>query len=116
MPNAEAQCTVEGREEAKGQRRFFTFKFFLSCHKMCYFTVPLPSPLDMPSAASVRVLGFRAEQNCELAAEERLASAEQGRPGLGVAGTQEGRGNCMVVSLPSSQSPCQFISSYPEAV
>ena len=27
MPNADAQCTVEGREEAKGQRKFFTFKF-----------------------------------------------------------------------------------------
>ena len=34
MPNTDTQCTVEGREEAKGQRNFFMFKFFLSCHKI----------------------------------------------------------------------------------
>ena len=34
MHNAGTQCTVEGREEAKGPRKIFTFKFFLSCHKI----------------------------------------------------------------------------------
>ena len=33
MHNADTQCSVQGREEPKGQRIFF-FKFFLSCHKM----------------------------------------------------------------------------------
>ena len=33
MHNADTQCTVDGREEAKGQRTFFVFlmcKFFLN--------------------------------------------------------------------------------------
>ena len=34
MPNADTQCTVVGKEEAQGQRKFFMFKFFLSCHKI----------------------------------------------------------------------------------
>ena len=34
MRNADIQCTVEGGEEAKGQRKFFMFTFFLSCHKI----------------------------------------------------------------------------------
>ena len=34
MPNVDIQCTVQGREETKGQRTFFMFKFFLSCHKI----------------------------------------------------------------------------------
>ena len=34
MHNIDIQCTVEGREEAKGQRKFFMFKFFLSYHKI----------------------------------------------------------------------------------
>ena len=33
--NADTQCTIEGKEEAKGQKKnFFMFKFFLSCHKI----------------------------------------------------------------------------------
>lgn len=32
--DANAQCTLEGREEAKGQRKSFMFNFFLSCLKM----------------------------------------------------------------------------------
>ena len=35
--NADAQCTLEGREEAKGQRKWFMFKFFLSCLKIWIF-------------------------------------------------------------------------------
>ena len=34
MHDADTQCTVAGREEAKGQRKFFLLKFFLSCHRM----------------------------------------------------------------------------------
>ena len=34
MHKADTQCSVEGKEEAKGQKRFFMFKFFLSCHKI----------------------------------------------------------------------------------
>ena len=34
MHNADTQCTVEGRVEVKGQRKFFMFKCFLSCHKI----------------------------------------------------------------------------------
>ena len=34
MHNANTRCSVEGREEDKGQRRTFVFKFFLSCHKI----------------------------------------------------------------------------------
>ena len=30
MLDSDTQCTVGGRESAKGQRTFFTFKFFLS--------------------------------------------------------------------------------------
>ena len=47
------------------------FKFFLSCHKITYFTGHFPSPLDMPSPAP----GFwdsRAKQNPHLTGEERL--------------------------------------------
>ena len=32
MYNADTQCTVEGREEAKEQGKCVLFKFFLSCH------------------------------------------------------------------------------------
>ena len=34
MHNPNTRCTVEGREEDKGQRRALVFKFFLSCHKI----------------------------------------------------------------------------------
>ena len=34
MYNADTQCMVEGREEAKEQEKNVLFKFFLSCHKM----------------------------------------------------------------------------------
>lgn len=34
MHSADMQCMVEGREETKGQRKFFMFKFLLSCHKI----------------------------------------------------------------------------------
>ena len=34
MHNADTQCTVAGREEAKGKRKMFMFKFFLSFHKI----------------------------------------------------------------------------------
>ena len=34
MHNADTQCTVEGREKAKGQKKVFMFKFFLPCHKI----------------------------------------------------------------------------------
>ena len=33
MHSAGTQCSAQGREEAKGLRKFF-FTFFLSCHKM----------------------------------------------------------------------------------
>ena len=32
--NADTQWTLEGREEASGQRKSFLFKFFLFCLKM----------------------------------------------------------------------------------
>lgn len=35
--NTEAQCTLKGRQEAKGQRVSFMFKFFLSCLKSMNF-------------------------------------------------------------------------------
>jgi len=34
MYNADTQCMVEGREEAKEQEKNVLLKFFLSCHKM----------------------------------------------------------------------------------
>lgn len=34
MLDSDTQCTVGGRESAKGQRNFFMFKFFLSCHEI----------------------------------------------------------------------------------
>ena len=34
MRGAGTRCTEEGAEEAKGQRKIFMFKFFLSCHKI----------------------------------------------------------------------------------
>ena len=34
MHYADTQCTVKGREEAKGQKKIFMFKFFFSCHKI----------------------------------------------------------------------------------
>ena len=48
----DTQCTVEGREETKRQKKiFFLFKFVLSCHKIeFYFTV---------------VSTFVAERQCE---------------------------------------------------
>ena len=37
MHNADTQCTVEGKEGAKRQRKFFMFKFLLSCHNIWIF-------------------------------------------------------------------------------
>ena len=37
MHNANMRYMVEKREEAKGQRKFFMFKFLLSCHKIILF-------------------------------------------------------------------------------
>ena len=35
MHKADTQCTVEGKEEAEGQRTFFMFKlYFFFCHKI----------------------------------------------------------------------------------
>ena len=34
MHNTDTQCTVEGREEAIGQRKLLMVKFFLSCCKI----------------------------------------------------------------------------------
>ena len=34
MCNTGTQCTMEGRREAKGWRKFFMIKFFFSCHKI----------------------------------------------------------------------------------
>ena len=34
MCNAGTQCTMEGREEAKGWRKYFMIKFFFPCHKI----------------------------------------------------------------------------------
>ena len=42
MHNAYTQCTVEGREEAKGKRKFFMFKFFLPCYKNMDFISEFP--------------------------------------------------------------------------
>lgn len=37
MHDADAQCTLGGGEEAKGQRKSLMFKFFLCCLKMWIF-------------------------------------------------------------------------------
>ena len=34
LHNPDTQCTEAGRDEAKEQRKIFTSKSFLSCHKM----------------------------------------------------------------------------------
>ena len=42
MHNADTQCTVEGREEAKGQRKVFMFKFSLICLRIQIFISSIP--------------------------------------------------------------------------
>ena len=37
MHNSDTQCTVGGKQEAKGQGNFFMCKFFLSCYKIWNF-------------------------------------------------------------------------------
>ena len=37
MHNADIQCTVEGKEEAKGHRKFFMFKLSLVCLRIQIF-------------------------------------------------------------------------------